>query len=284
MASDIDIDLLRAFATVHQAGGFSQAAEILGRSQPAISLQIKRLEDRVGAQVFERTPARGAPLTPAGLTLMEYARQIIALHDEALARLTLPSLKAFVRLGILEELGNNRLPAVLYSFSKVFPEANLQVQVKLSNSLMLEMLQGRLDIIVVAADADAPNSLSLWSEQLVWVASNAVPSPMRQPLPLVALPDPCFYRKAAIRALSGTGQPWINVCTSSTMAGIRASVIAGIGVTAMGRSEVTEGLRILGTDSGLPKLSEAEVAIYYRDKAFEPVAKTLAAHVRKSIV
>lgn len=284
MRGDLDIDLMRAFATVHQAGGFTQAAEVLGRSQPAISLQIKRLEERVGSQLFERTAARGGvPLTPVGLILMEYAKQMIALHDEAMARLTLPSLKTFVRLGILEELGNYRLPAVLHSFSKVFPEANLQVQVKLSNNLMIEMLQGRLDIIVIAAESDVPNSIPLWSEQLVWVASSAVPSSMKQPLPLVTLPDPCFYRKAAVRALSSAEQPWINVCTSSTVAGVRASVIAGIGITAMGKTEVTEGLRILGTDSGLPRLSDAEVVIYFRDKAFESVARALAAHVRKSI-
>lgn len=283
MPSDLDIDLLRAFATVHQSGGFSPAAEILGRSQPAISLQIKRLEERVGGQLFERNSARGIPLTPVGLTLMDYAHQIIALHDEALARVTSPSLKTFVRLGILEELGNYRLPAVLHSFSKVFPDANLQVQVKLSNSLMLEMLQGRLDLIVIAAEASVPNSVPLWSEQLVWVASSAVPSPMRQPLPLVNLPEPCFYQKAATQALSGAGQQWTAVCNSSTMAGIRASVIAGIGVTVMGKTEVTEGLRILSAESGLPRLSDAQVVIYFRDKSFENVARALAAHVRKSI-
>lgn len=283
MSRDLDIDLLRAFATVYQSGSFSLAAELLGRSQPAISLQIKRLEERVGSQVFERASARGVPLTPVGTTLMEYARQIIALHDEAMARATSPSLKTFVRLGILEELGNYRLPAVLHSFSKVFPDANLQVQVKLSNSLMLEMLQGRLDIIVIAAEASIPNSVALWSEQLVWVASSAVPSPMRDPLPLVSLPEPCFYRKAATRALSSAGQQWTAVCTSSTMAGIRASVIAGIGVTVMGKTEVTEGLRVLSAEAGLPRLSDAEVVIYFRDKAFENVARSLAAHVRKSI-
>lgn len=281
--ANLDIDLLRAFATVHQSGGFSQAAETLGRTQPAISLQIKRLEERVGGNVFERTPARGMPLTPAGLILMDYARQIIALHDEAVARLSQPSIRTFVRLGILEELGNYRLPAVLHSFSKVFPEANLQVQVKLSNRLMLDLLQGRLDLIVIAAEAEVPNAIRLWSEQLVWVASSAVPGPLRQPLPLVTLPDPCFYRKAATRALAGVDRQWAAVCTSSTMAGIRASVIAGIGITAMGKTEVTEGLRILGTDSGLPKLMDAEVMIYFRDNEFEGVAKALAAHVRKSI-
>src|ERR1700744_3276830 len=112
MSGDLDIDLLRAFATVHQAGGFSQAAEILSRSQPTISLQIKRLEERVGGQVFERTSTRGAPLTAVGLILMDYARRIIALHAEGMASLPLPSLKTFVRLGILEELGNCRLPVV----------------------------------------------------------------------------------------------------------------------------------------------------------------------------
>ncbi len=283
MTADLDVDLLRTFATVHQAGGFSQAAEILGRSQPAISLQIKRLEERVGAKVFERNGARGSPLTPSGLLLLEYARQIIALHDEALTRLTSPKIKTFVRLGILEELGNYRLPAVLHSFSKVFPDANLQVQVKLSNNLLVEMLQGRLDIIVIAAEADVPDAIPLWAEQLVWVASNAAPSSQQHPLPLVTLPEPSFYRKAAIRALNKASQKWSSVCTSSTMAGVRASVIAGIGITAMGKTEVTEGLRILGPEYGLPRLTDADVVIYFRDKEFESVAQALAAHVRKSI-
>src|SRR5260221_13747668 len=124
MSADLDIDLLRTFATVHQSGGFSQAAEILGRSQPAISLQIKRLEERVGAKAFERSGTRGVPLAVSGLVLVEYARQIVALHDEALKRLTSPRIKTFVRLAILEEVGNYRLPAGLHPFSKVFPDAN----------------------------------------------------------------------------------------------------------------------------------------------------------------
>ena len=131
---------------------------------------------------------------------------------------------------------------------------------------MFEMLQGRLDIIVIAAEANIPNAIPLWSEQLVWVASSAVPSPDAPATSACHLPDPCFYRKAAIRALSNAEQQWMDVCNSSTMAGIRASVIAGIGVTAMGKTEVTEGLRILSTDSGLPRLSDADVVIYFRDK------------------
>ncbi|MDY0883588.1 LysR substrate-binding domain-containing protein [Dongia soli] len=283
MTADLDIDLLRTFATVHQAGGFSQAADVLCRSQPAISLQIKRLEERVGAKVFERGGMRGVPLTPAGLILLEYARQIIALHDEALARLTSPKIKTFIRLGILEELGNYRLPAVLHSFSKVFPDANLQVQVKLSNHLLIEMLQGRLDIIVIASEADVPDAVPLWSEQLVWVASSSTSNSVQVPLPLVTLPEPSFYRRAAIRALNKSGQQWASVCTSSTMAGIRASVIAGLGITAMGKTEVTEGLRILGPEYSLPKLADADVVIYFRDKEFESVAHALATHIRKSI-
>src|SRR5437870_759991 len=141
---DLDIDLLRAFLFVQQSGGFTAAAELLNRTQPAISLQIKRLEKRVGGPLFERN-RQGRPLvTPMGALLATYANQIIALHDEAVTRLAKPVIRSRLRLGILEELGHTRLPLVLRSFAGVFQGMSPHVQVSLSNQLVTDMLQGRL--------------------------------------------------------------------------------------------------------------------------------------------
>jgi DNA-binding transcriptional LysR family regulator len=280
---DLDIDLLRAFLFVQQTGGFSQAAALLNRTQPAISLQIKRLESRVGGPLLERSRNGTVSLTPTGMTLATYAHQILAVHDEAVARLAQPSVRNRVRIGILEELGHSRLPLVLRSFARVFPGASPQVQVSLSNQLVSDMMMGRLDMAVVVGEPGFAQGVEMWAEPLVWVGSSATPILLKPPLPLVLLPNPCFYRRAAADALSASGVQWTEACLSSTMAGVRATVIAGLGITVMGQSEVTEGLRIIGSEFSLPQLPPAAIMIYYRSNDFNESTRSLANHVRRNL-
>jgi DNA-binding transcriptional LysR family regulator len=282
-AADLDIDLLRAFLFVQQTGGFSQAAALLNRTQPAISLQIKRLESRVGDAVFERSRNGTVSLTATGITLAGYAHQILAMHDEAVSRLTAPSIRSRVRIGILEELGHSRLPVILRSFSTAFPNTSPQVQVSLSNQLVSDLMLGRLDLVVVAGEPGFMQGIALWSEPLVWVGSSAVPVPIKPPLPLVLLPDPCFYRRAAAEALSGIRLHWTQACLSSTMAGVRATVIAGLGISVMGRSEVTDGLRMIGDELALPPLPPAAIMIYYRSNDLDEAAQSLSKHVQRNL-
>jgi DNA-binding transcriptional LysR family regulator len=282
-SDDLEIDLLRAFLFVQQTGGFSQAAALLNRTQPAISLQIKRLESRVGSRLFERSRNGVVNLTATGITLASYAHQILAMHDEAVSRLAAPSVRTRIRIGILEELGHSRLPIVLRSFSKVFPNTSPQVQVSLSNQLVSDLMLGRLDMAVVAGEPGFMQGVALWSEPLVWVGSSAVPVPLKPPLPLVLLPDPCFYRRAAAEALAGAGLHWTQACLSSTMAGVRATVIAGLGITIMGQSEVTEGLRVISSELALPQIPPASIMIYYRSHDLDDAAQSLSRHVRRSL-
>src|SRR4051812_1240386 len=170
--ADLDIDLLRAFLFVQQTGGFSQAAALLNRTQPAISLQIKRLESRVGSPILERSRNGTVSLTATGITLAGYAHQILAMHDEALSRLTTPSIRTRMRIGILEELGHSRLPLVLRAFSRAFPNTSPQVHVSLSNQLVNDLMLGRLDMAVVAGEPGFMQGVPLWSEPLVWVGSS----------------------------------------------------------------------------------------------------------------
>ena len=279
---DLEIDLLRAFLFVQQTGGFSVAASLLNRTQSAVSQQIKRLESRIGAPVFERSRSGAVTLTATGTMLANYAHQILAMHDEALSRLTAPNIRQRLRIGILEELGHSRLPLVLRSFARVFPNTSPQVQVSLSNQLVSDLVLGRLDMAVVAGDPAYRQGIALWSEPLVWVGSAAVPAPLRPPLPLVLLPDPCFYRRAAGEAMSAAGLQWTQACLSSTMAGVRATVIAGLGISVMGASEVTEGLRIIGSEVVLPPLAPANIMIYHR-AGLDDAAQSLAGHVRRNL-
>lgn len=281
---DLKIDLLRAFLFVHQSGSFSTAAGLLGRSQPAISLQIKRLEKKVGGPVFQRARSGAPSLTPLGFMLLEHAHQIIALHDELVGRLAKPIIHNRVRLGILEELGHSRLPLVLRSLAGIFQGASPHVQVSLSNQLVSDMLQGRLDLAVVSGEAKFTNSLPLWKEPLVWVGSGAVPITLKPPLPLVLLPEPCFYRRAAVEALESGRVRWTQAGVSSTMAGVRATVIAGLGISVMGESEVSEGLRIISNDFALPRLPTEEIMLYYRSSDMNDVAHFLAGQISRAAI
>ncbi|CAN5556779.1 LysR substrate-binding domain-containing protein [soil metagenome] len=280
---DLEIDLLRAFLFVQQSGGFSSAAELLNRTQPAISLQIKRLEKRVGGPLFERNRSGPPSLTPLGSMLVGYANQILALHDEAIARMAKPVIRSRVRLGILEELGHTRLPLVLRSFAGVFQGTSPHVQVSLSNQLVTGMLQGRLDFAVVSGEAGFAQGVTLWREPLVWVGSSAVPIRLKPPLPLVLLPEPCFYRRAAVEALTAAGLRWTQAGVSSTMTGVRATVVAGLGISVMGRSEVSEGLRIVNNDFALPRLPAAEIMLYFRSPDMGETARLLAGHISRGV-
>ena len=280
---DLDIDLLRAFLFVQQSGGFSSAAELLNRTQPAVSLQIKRLEKKVGGPIFERNRSGATSLTPLGAMLLGYANQILALHDEAVARLAKPVIRSRLRLGILEELGHTRLPLVLRSFAGVFQGTSPHVQVSLSNQLVTDMLQGRLDFAVVSGEAGFAHGVPLWKEPLVWVGSSAVPVRLKPPLPLVLLPEPCFYRRAAIDALTADGVRWVQAGGSSTMTGVRATVVAGLGISVMGRSEVSEGLRVVNNDYALPRLPAADIMLYYRSPDMSETAHLLAGHMARGV-
>jgi DNA-binding transcriptional LysR family regulator len=280
MAHSLDVDLLRSLLSVQQTGSFSRAAAALSRSQPAISLQIKRLEERTGVVLFDRSRSGEVHLTPAGAILVRYAHEILALHDEAISALAAPALKSRLRLGILEELGHHRLPQVLRAFSRAAPRATPQIQVSLSNQLVNDMLQNRLDLAVVAGERSYPHGVMAWSESLAWVASSAVPLALRQPLPLVLLPEPCWYRKSAIQVLDEARVQWTQACLSTTMTGIRATVIAGLGLSVMGASEIGEGLRIIGNELNLPRLPSADIMVYYRTRELAQVAKSLASEIR----
>ena len=280
----MNIGLLRAFLFVHQSGSFSTAAELLGRSQPAVSLQIKRLEKKMGGSVFQRARSGAPSLTPLGFMLLEHAHQIIALHDELIARLSKPIIRNRIRLGILEELGHSRLPMVLRSLTGVFQGASPHVQVSLSNQLVSDILQGRLDLAVVSGEARFINSLPLWKEPLVWVGSGVVPITLKPPLPLVLLPEPCFYRRAAVDALESGRVRWALAGVSSTMVGVRATVIAGLGISVMGESEVSEGLRIISNDFALPRLPTEEIMLYYRSPDMNDEAHSLAGQISRAAI
>src|SRR5215470_588215 len=146
--SNLDIDLLRTFAAVADSGSFTAAGELVARTQSAVSLQVKRLEEGLGERLFERT-SRAIALTPAGETLLGYARRILELNDESVRRIAEPPVKGVIRLGITEYFVPTELARILSRFAMAYPDVQLEARMGLSRELREEMAAGRLDAAIV---------------------------------------------------------------------------------------------------------------------------------------
>jgi DNA-binding transcriptional LysR family regulator len=262
---NIDTDLLRTFVTLVDLGGFTRAGEALGRSQPAISLQMKRLEEAIGATLLRRD-ARELGLTIEGETLLGYARRILRLHDEALAAVGRASDGAEVRLGIPNDFAALLLPRVLAHFAEENVDARVSLTCELSHVLLDRLAQGALDVVVAMhREPVAPPAAMLraWTERLVWVGTADTRLPDGTPIPLVAYPDGCAYRMAMLRALNLAERPWRLVLDSPSLGAIEAAVQAGLGVTVMAERTVPPGLAALPRSCGLPGLADMVVGLHF---------------------
>lgn len=269
-------DLLRTFATVADLRSFTRAGEALGRTQPAISLQIRRLETMVQSPLFERNavPLR---LSPAGEILVTYARQILCLHDEAVSRLLKPALTGTVRVGIPNDYAVSLLPTVLADFLAATPGVTLDVACDISATLLRGLHDDRHDVIVAmtTGDAGAP-AAKLWAERLAWVAGVGAEVGVRRPLPLVAFPEGCVYRARMTEALSRAGIAWHVACTTSSLGSLQAAVHAGLGVTVLSVNTVPASLVALPPGRGLPGLADALFGLYYkRETLAQPVQRLI---------
>ena len=281
---NLDIDLLRTFATIADMRSFTRAAERLFRTQSTISLQVKRLEETLGYQLFERS-ARTVRLTPDGEMLLSYARRILAINDEVVARVTEPDIAGLVRLGAPEDFATAHLPKVLGWFARTHPRVALQVTCDLTLNLLDRFAAGEFDIVLVKREPQGgSDGVRVWREPLVWVAAAGSPDWRRDDgLPLVVSPHPCVYRKRATEALDGVGQRWRIAYTCSSLSGAQAAVRAGLGVTVLPKDMVPAEFVTLAEGDGLPDLHDTEIALMTQAAQLPKPAELLAAHIVRSL-
>lgn len=258
----VDPELLRAFVTVVDCGGFSQAAGRLLRGQSAVSLQIKRLEEQLGVRLLERSP-RHLRLTEGGELIIDQARRLLGLHEELIAKAREPELAGTVRLGAPEDFATSRLPWILARFRRSHPRVALEVTCELTLDLLGRFNAGGLDMALVKRDpAEALEGTRVWREQLVWTAGSRELVAPDEPLPLVCSPIPCVYRGRATAALDSARRPWRVSYSCGSLAGNHAAVRAGLGVTVLPKEMVPADLVILDEDlMDLPSLRDTEIAL-----------------------
>jgi len=247
---------------VVECGGFTAAAERLLRGQSAVSLQVKRLEEKLGVRLLIRSP-RALTLTGEGELILGYARRILRLHDELAEQLGPADFAGLVRIGAPEDFATSHLPNVLAQFARTHPSVAIEVTCELTLDVLERFRTGGLDIALVKREPSlAMGGMRVWREPLVWVAADRQIVDGDRPLPLAVSPRPCVYRKRATDALDDTKRPWRITYTCGSLAGTHAAVRAGLGLTVLPKEMVPPDLAILDHEAdGLPDLEETEVAL-----------------------
>jgi DNA-binding transcriptional LysR family regulator len=282
MKSALDIDALRALVLVADYASFTRAAEALATSQAAVSLRLKRLEDRLGRRLLERTP-RLVQLTPAGATLVAEARQVLAAHDTALAALEAKPARPLV-LGISDQSIGAGLPALLARVRARQPGLRLEIRIGLSREIVDAYERGRIDAaVLLQVTGRLPRGAeTLLRDRLGWFAAPDFEWQQGQPLPLVALAPPCGVRAAAIRALDDAGIAWTETFTGGGVAALAAAVSAGLGIAALGRRAHQPDMVELTKRQRLPALPATAITLQSRisDPVLNRGLREIAAAIR----
>ena len=258
---NLPMDLLRAFVSVAQLGSFTKAGELLGRSQPAVSLQLRRLEELVGEGLLVRN-GKTLELSEVGENLYGYANQILSLNDLAISQLSKSTIEGKIRLGIPSEFATVLMPKIVSRFAKAYPNVTLEVNCELSKSLLSKTGKATHDLILALEDnPSSTDSNLLRTDELVWVTGADQQMPRVGVVPLIAAAQGCIYRNRAIKALEQVNQPWQIVYTIPDLTGIQYAIQEGLGVTVLAKSTVPENLKILPPSVRFPELGEVGISL-----------------------
>jgi DNA-binding transcriptional LysR family regulator len=259
--ANLDMDVLRTLAVAMELGGFAKAAERLGRSQSAVSLQMRKLEDRVGRPLFRRQGRRLA-LTDAGDVVLSYARRIVELNDQALAAARGISIEGSVRFGVPQDFGESWLPPVLARFTRAHPAVLIEARVDRTNKLAERIAEGGLDLALLWGNPPLPNTVAVQRPPMLWIGRKGDAYAANEKLPLALFESPCVFRQPGIEALERARRPWRLTFSSPSLSGLWAAAAAGLGVTIRTALSLPAPLAALGKSSGLPKLPQTTLSLF----------------------
>ena len=276
----LDLELLRTFVAVTDREGFARAAEEVHRTQSAVTQQMARLEEQLGTALFRKV-GRSKRLTEGGVRLLDYARRLLALNDEAVESLAAPDLRGPLRIGSIYDATEFLLPPLLARFTLLYPNLQIEVHTDRTARLMQALKRGEIEIALTGApqgDADpAHPSARLRISPAVWMAAAEYVHDPAQPVPLVLPDEPSSYRATALAALNAHGIPWRirHVSTSLAFNSLRAALRAGLGITVRIIEMLSPDLRVLTEAEGLPRLPNMCLDLYLRDESVSQPARRL---------
>ena len=282
--NNLSMDTLRTFVTIHELGSFTQAGNMLGRSQPAISLQVKRLEATLGVSLFNRSSVQ-LELTQAGVLLAVKARQILKLNDEIISQFIKPDLSGRLHLGLPSEFATTLLPKIVGRFAQSYPNVTLEVTSDLSRNLLSKADSKGFDLILALHDSvTGAGNGRVKVDELVWVTSHAHSAHLQDTVPLIAAPNGCIYRDRAIKTLNQIKQPWRIIYTIPDLTGIQAAIEEGLGVTVLAKSTVPDNLTVIRTCEKFPKLGKIGINLINKGNSENEAVTRLITYIKSSLI
>ncbi|MEN3348832.1 MAG: hypothetical protein V7632_2467 [Bradyrhizobium sp.] len=272
----LDPDLLRAFVAVADHRSFTRAAAALNRTQSAISMQVKRLEERLQAELFHRSTTN-VDLSAAGEGLIGYARRILSLNEEAVGRVRAHGMDGRVRLGVMDDYGTLIVPPLLASFVANYPLVHVEMETGLT-STMTERLGDAYDLVIAMHPEGRGEGELLRTEQAVWAASVERRVEQIDPLPVALYPQGCLFRSWAMQALDAAKRQWRLAFVSHSLSAVEAIAAQGLAVTVVKSGTFPPTLRRLTARDGMPRLPRAEIRLH-RAQNLSRAASLLADHV-----
>jgi DNA-binding transcriptional LysR family regulator len=272
---NLDIAVLRTLIAIDQKGSFARAAKYIGRSESAISLQLRRLEGQVGSPLFHRV-GRRMELTDAGQTMLAYARQIVEINDKALTVTNGRAAEAVLRIGVPSDLAETWLPPVLARFGRTYSQVRVDAIIGRSPALLAQFNRNELDIAVTFVSGEPPQR-ARWTTPvpMVWIGRRGFHRKIGDPVRLAVFDPPCLFRAAATNALDASGIEWTVSFTSPSLAGLWGALAAGLGITVRTPQGLPPQLTPLHTDAGLPALPSVGLALFGRGEPSSPATTML---------
>ncbi|AZC36621.1 LysR family transcriptional regulator [Pseudomonas chlororaphis] len=279
----LDIDTVHAFVLIADFGSFTRAAQALDTSQAAISLKLKRLEERLGYRLLERTP-RHVRLTPVGEQFMQAARDLLRAHERALGDMQAAPMRRLV-IGISDHVAGAELPQLLSRIAAYDPLLIIEVRIASSRDLTAAFDREELDAVIVRNEGARQDGEVLVVERFGWFAAPAWQQAPGTPLRLATMAAPCGVRHVAVRVLDDAGIPWTEVFIGGGVMAVCAAVSAGLGVAALAHRVAPAGAIEVGERLGLPLLPVSEIVLLARptDARSEETLRALSAAFRGTL-
>jgi DNA-binding transcriptional LysR family regulator len=279
MASLIDLALLQTLVAINRDGSLVKAAQRVGRTQSAVSLQMQRLEETLNVALFDRS-GRSLALTDAGATMLSFAERMLDLNSDAVAAVRGHQVGGQIRLGISVDFEHTWLPKAMARFAKTHPKIQVDILVARNTALENAVANREIDIALIFANqtsAKSAKSTIIGSVPMAWIGTADF---VRQPevnLPLLLLDGVCVFRTAALEALEKFNIPWRSAVTSPSLGGLWATALAGMGVIVRSSILIPPGLTDVGPRLGLPTLPKISLRILESEAKATPSRITLRA-------
>jgi len=282
MAAPLDLDQLQSFCAIADCGSFTEAARRVNKTQSAVSMQIKRLEERLGHTLLTRD-GRSVTLTHHGEVLYERARKMLRTNAEILDHFSEGDLAGSIRFGVPDDYAVRLLPVILSSFQRTHPRIVVDVSCMASEHLLEGMRAGRYDLIVFTQGTEQNFGELFRTEKMFWVASHGGRALQSQPIAIACGPQYCIWRKDAMDALERSATDYRIAYTSSNATAISSAVLSDLAIGFLPESALQPGMRVVSEEVGLPNLADAQIALMRGSHAYGGIYDALANHIVQSM-